>query len=281
MNRTTITLTATALVAALSTPLTTATAQLPRNSRNAPAAAARAAIALSLLRRQQAAANQRQQAALLLAALQARARTASAQKNACSTSAPNLATLRSRVAQTQAAQIQAAATTARQRQAAALLSLLLARASSRAAAPVASLPNTPPIAPFDASGGAQGLINRLNSMSQADVDQLMSRPSILNQFTPSWLKRSGGNALGTSGVPAGLMRDLSRLDNLADPAANARIDKQLRTVQKLGGIAGGMAAEQKVRNSVQKDFYKDLAVKSFEDISRGLSEVEARTGIGR
>jgi hypothetical protein len=217
---------------------------------------------------QAALANQRAKAALLLALLQARARNQAlaAQPASRSAAAVNQAIVLNRA-------VQAQADSNRQRQAAAVLTLLRARA--------AAAPSTPSPATFDTTGDAAGLINRLNSMSQADVNRLMSKPSMWDQLTPSWLKKSGGNVLGAAGVPSGLLRDVSRLDNLADPAANARVDKQMRTVQKLGGISAGMAVEQKVRNSVQREFYKDQAVKSFDDINRGLTEVEARTGIGR
>lgn len=155
-----------------------------------------------------------------------------------------------------------------------LVAMMQARARSQAVQRGATVP-------VGNTGGVESMIARLNSMSQADVNRLMSQPSIWDKFTPYWYKRDGGNVLGQAGVPSGLLRDLSRLDNLGDTATNTRINGQLRQVNALGALAGGMAAEQRVRNSSQAWFYKNLGEKDYDAISRQLIPIETRTGIQR
>lgn len=132
------------------------------------------------------------------------------------------------------------------------------------------------LAPFDSTGGAQSMIARLNSMSQADVNRLMSQPSVWDQFTPYWYKRDGGNVLGRAGVPSGLMRDVSRLDNLFDSTAQRNIDRRLANVNRLAGVSAGMAAEQNVRNQVQKWDYKLMADRASSATKSQLIADEAR-----
>lgn len=123
--------------------------------------------------------------------------------------------------------------------------------------------------PFNtASGGdISSLINRLNSMGAADVNKLMGQGHWLDQFTPYWLKNAGGNPLAQFGVPNGLMGALgtSDLSRILNPSELDRIAPQLRQAQILGNLAGGMAAEQNIRNQVQSDFYKQLFDKAAFD----------------
>ena len=145
------------------------------------------------------------------------------------------------------------------------LAALRAQASNRSAT-----------APF--SGDAAGLINRLNSMSQADVNALMAKGSPLDQFTPYWLKKApGGNVLAQFGIGNGLMgtlgtRDINRILN---PAELERIQPKLRQAQILGNLAGGMAAERKVRNEVQKYDYRRSLEKDAEEKLKQLFTHEA------
>ncbi len=123
--------------------------------------------------------------------------------------------------------------------------------------------------PFNTAPGGDisSLINRLNSMSAADVNKLMGQGHWLDQFTPYWLKNAGGNPLAQFGVPNGLMGALgtSDLSRILNPSELDRIAPQLRQAQILGNLAGGMAAEQNIRNQVQSDFYKQLFDKAAFD----------------
>jgi hypothetical protein len=126
------------------------------------------------------------------------------------------------------------------------------------------------ITPFNpaASGSdISSLINRLNSLSAAEVNQLMGQGHWLDQFTPYWLKNAGGNPLAQFGIPSGLMGALgtSDLSRILNPSELDRIAPQLRQAQILGNLAGGMAAEQNIRNQVQSDFYKQLSNKAAFD----------------
>ena len=128
--------------------------------------------------------------------------------------------------------------------------------------------------PFDTTGGAEGLINRLNSMSQAEVNQLMAQPNFLSQFTP----KGYNNPLAQAGVPAGLMRDVTNLNNLFDPNMQSSIDKRLVNVRRMGGVSAGMAAERNVRNQVQQHDYKRMADNASAATRRQLSADEAALG---
>jgi hypothetical protein len=132
--------------------------------------------------------------------------------------------------------------------------------------PGASLRTPVSAPPFNAApgGDAASLINRLNSMSAADVNKLMGQGHWLDQFTPNWLKNAGGNPLAQFGVPNGLMGALgtSDLSRILNPSELDRLAPQLRQAQILGNLAGGMAAEQNIRNQVQSDFYKQLSNKA-------------------
>jgi hypothetical protein len=129
---------------------------------------------------------------------------------------------------------------------------------------------------FDTTGGAAGFINRLNNMSQAEVNQLMAQPNFLNQFTP----KNFGPLAGT-GISSSLVRAAGNVNTIFDPAAQRAIDSRLGNVRRMGTMAQGMAAEQNIRNQVNNWYNKLNADHQYEAADRGLTAVEARTGIGR
>jgi hypothetical protein len=135
---------------------------------------------------------------------------------------------------------------------------------------------------FSGSDSPQQLINKLNSMSSADVNALMSKPSIWDQFTPNWVKNApGGNVLAQFGIGNGLMKELGTTDinKILDPKGLDAIQGKLRQAQILGNIAGGQAAQNKVYNDVQKNQNLLLAEKDKAEAMRQLYELVARTGV--
>lgn len=151
-----------------------------------------------------------------------------------------------------------------------------------------SVPAQPPVvtAPPAVSsptfgGDAQSLINRLNSMSQADVNRLMGRGHWLDAFKPWWWDRTGGNPLAQFGIGKGLMGTLGTrdLNRIFDQRELDRIAPQLRQAQIMGNLAGGIAAQNRVYNEVGKYENYRLADKAaFEALLRLWAQVQ-RTGV--
>jgi hypothetical protein len=135
---------------------------------------------------------------------------------------------------------------------------------------------------FSGSDSPEQLINRLNSLSSSDVNALMSRPNVLNQFTPAWIKNApGGNALAQFGIGNGLMKELGSTDlkKILDPKGLDAIKGKLRRAQILGGLAAGQAAQNKVSNDVRKHDSLLAAEKDAAETIRQLNEAASRTGV--
>jgi hypothetical protein len=126
------------------------------------------------------------------------------------------------------------------------------------------------------------MIQRLNSMSAADVGALTSRPHWLDQFTPNWVKNApGGNLLAQFGIGNGLMKELGSLDltKMLDASRLDAVRSRLRQAEILGNVAAGQAAQNRVFNEVQKYQNVLLADKDRVESLRRLWEAIARTGL--
>lgn len=146
-----------------------------------------------------------------------------------------------------------------------LILLLRARAAQmRGAAPTAGS------ARIDTTGGIAGMIGRLNSMSQADVDRLMARPHFLNQFTPKSF-----DPLAGTGISSAVVRAAGNTRTILDARAQQALERQLVTVRRMGAIAQGMAAERNVRNQVSKHEYDQMFRKSSEEAKGRLYAEQA------
>jgi hypothetical protein len=264
-------------------------------------AAVRAQFQQSLLRRQQ---EQqilavRQQAALATAAqrarqlqeLQAAARRQALQRTAEIQAAQHVAASRQaaqRNAELQALQTLAAGQAAVKRAVQIETLKTLAAGSHPSAADrnrqlLQLLGKAKPQAPlFSGNDSPEQLISKLNSLSSADVAKLTSKPNVLDQFTPNWVKNApGGNVLAQFGIGNGLMKELGSTDpkRILDPNGLNAIQGKLRQAQILGNLAAGQAAENKVRNSVQANQNLLLADKDKAEALRRLYEQVSRTGL--
>ena len=126
------------------------------------------------------------------------------------------------------------------------------------------------------------MLNRLNSMSAAEVNARMGQGHWLDQFTPNWMKNApGGNVLAQFGIGNGLMATLGTQDinKIFDQKALQQIAGKLRQAQILGNIAGGQAAQNRVYNQVQQYQNYQMADKDRLEALRRLYEVVARTGL--
>lgn len=135
---------------------------------------------------------------------------------------------------------------------------------------------------FSGAESPQQMINRLNSMSAADVNALTNKPHWLDQFTPHWLKKApGGNVLAQFGIGNGLMKELGSLDlrKILDPNRLDAIQSKLRQAEILGNVAAGQAAQNRVYNEVQKHQNVLLADKDRAEALKRLWEAIARTGL--
>jgi hypothetical protein len=135
--------------------------------------------------------------------------------------------------------------------------------------------------PFNPNGGIEQMINQLNGMSQADINALNPQGHWLDQYTPYWMKNSGGNPLAQFGVPSGLMGTLgtSDINRILDPNGLAGIQGKLDTAYRNGMLNGGMAAQNRVYNDVQRRDYLNLAEKDRIEAMRRVYEQAIRTGV--
>jgi hypothetical protein len=136
--------------------------------------------------------------------------------------------------------------------------------------------------PSSSGTGIQQMLDRLNSMSSAQVNALMGAGGWWDQFTPYWLKNTpGGNVLAQFGIGNGLMGALGTRDihRILDPQELKRIAGRLRQAQILGNIAGGQAAQNRVYNDVQKNQNYQQADKDRLEALRQLDAIVARTGL--
>jgi hypothetical protein len=135
---------------------------------------------------------------------------------------------------------------------------------------------------FSGADGPEQLISKLNSLSSTDVAALTSKPNVLDQFTPNWVKKApGGNVLAQFGIGNGLLKELGTTDpkRIFDPNGLKSIQGKLRQAQILGNLAAGQAAENKIRNDVQKNQNLLLADKDAAEKLRQLYEQVSRTGL--
>jgi hypothetical protein len=135
---------------------------------------------------------------------------------------------------------------------------------------------------FNGTESPQQMLDRLNSLSSADIDALMRPPHWLDAFTPYWLKNApGGNVLAQFGIGNGLMRELGARDlrKILDPKGLDSIQGRLRQAQILGNIVAGQAAQNRVYNAVQRYQNTLLADRARVEALRQLYEAAARTGL--
>ena len=101
------------------------------------------------------------------------------------------------------------------------------------------------------------MINRVNGMSQADVNALMNHPSWLDQFAPSYTSRIPAATRLLSSAPQrfdGHSRH-ERDQQGPGPAWPERIQKQAQTATINGRINAGLATQNNLYNDVQRNDY--------------------------
>jgi len=143
------------------------------------------------------------------------------------------------------------------------------------------LVTTPPVSSPSFGSDIQSLLQRLNSMSQADVNRLIGREHWLDQFTPWWWDKMGGNPLAQFGIGKGLMGTLGTTDpsRIFNQSELDRIAPLLRQAQIMGNVSAGIAARDRVYSDVARYENYRLADKAaFEALLRLWAQVQ-RTGV--